>query len=112
MRCSTARRISISRTLGRRWPCGNTPRLPPHTSSGRAWAHKLADEILRALQHASGEGMTRTAIRDLFGRHQSANRIGAALALLASRGRAEMKIRHSGGRPVETWIAMEARRHG
>jgi hypothetical protein len=64
---------------------------------GASLGDNVADEILRALQHARGEGMTRTAIRDLFGRHQSADRIGAALALLASRGRAKTKIRHSGG---------------
>ena len=56
--------------------------------------------------------MSRTAIRDLFGRNQSADRIGAALALLASKGRARMEIRQSGGRPTECWIATEACCHG
>src|SRR5262249_3255281 len=42
----------------------------------------VADEIAPALHHAGPEGMTRTAIRDLFGRHRPADRIGAALALL------------------------------
>jgi hypothetical protein len=79
---------------------------------GASLGDNVADEILRALQLAGGEGMTRTAIRDLFVRHQSADRIGAALALLASRGRAEMEIRPSGGRPVETWIARGTHPHG
>src|SRR5262249_18337485 len=35
----------------------------------------VADEIARALQHAGPVGMTRTHIRDLFGRHRSADRI-------------------------------------
>jgi hypothetical protein len=79
---------------------------------GASLGDNVADEILRALQHAGCEGLTRTAIRDLFGRNQSGDRIGAALALLASKGRAKMEIRHSVGRPTEIWIATEARHHG
>jgi hypothetical protein len=79
---------------------------------GASLGDNVADDILRALQHAGREGMTRTAVRDLFGRHQSADRIGAALALLASRGRAKMETRQSAGRPIEIWIAMEASGHG
>src|SRR5262245_11414757 len=101
-----ARRISTSRTSRRPWPHGNTLKPPPRTFSGRAWATK-ADEILRALQHASREGMTRTAIRDLFGRHQSGDRVGAALALLTSRGKAKLEIRQSGGRPTAVWFSAE-----
>jgi hypothetical protein len=65
----------------------------------------IADEIARALQHAGPEGMTRTAIRDLFGRNRSGDRIGAALALLATRGRARMETRKTNGHPAEVWIA-------
>jgi hypothetical protein len=67
----------------------------------------VADEILRALRNAGSEGITRTAIRDLFGRHQTADRIGAALALLMKQGLARMEGRASGGRPVEVWTIME-----
>jgi hypothetical protein len=79
---------------------------------GASLGDNVADDILRALQNARREGMTRTAIRDLFGRHQSADRIGAALALLASKGRAKMEPRQSSGRPTEAWIATEAHHHG
>jgi nucleotide-binding universal stress UspA family protein len=79
---------------------------------GASLGDNVADDILRALQNTGREGMSRTALRDLFGRHQSADRIGAALALLASRGRAKMETRQSAGRPTEIWIAMEERRHG
>src|SRR5262249_36860681 len=79
---------------------------------GASLGDNVADDILRALQNAGREGMTRTAIRDLFGRNQSGDRIGAALALLASRGRAKMETRQSAGLPTEIWIAMEAGRHG
>jgi len=57
-------------------------------------------------------GMTRTAIRDLFGRHRSADRIGAALALLATRGRVRPESRSTGGRPVEIWFAAREQSNG
>jgi hypothetical protein len=79
---------------------------------GASLGDSVADEILRAFQHAGSEGMSRTAIRDLFGRNQSGDRIGAALALLATRGRVRSEIRQSGGRPIETWIATEVHRRG
>jgi predicted transcriptional regulator len=65
----------------------------------------VADDILRALQQAGPDGMARTALRDLFGRHKSGERIGAALALLAIRGRARMEARETAGRPTEMWFA-------
>ena len=65
----------------------------------------VADDILRALQQAGAAGMTRTAIRDLFGRNRSGDRISAALALLAVRGRARMDARETAGRPTEIWFA-------
>jgi Protein of unknown function (DUF3987) len=70
----------------------------------------IADEIARALQCAGSEGMTRTAIRDLFGRNRSGDRIGAALALLATRGRARMETRKTSGHPAEVWITTGAAR--
>ena len=66
----------------------------------------VADEIMRALRHAP-DGMTRTDIRDLFGRHRS-DRIGAALALLATKGRARPEKRQTGGRAAEVWVAVSA----
>ena len=77
---------------------------------GNALGDPVADEILRALQQAGG--MTRTAIRDFFGRHKSGERVGAALALLMTKGRARVEVRETGGRPVETWFATTGNRHG
>jgi hypothetical protein len=74
---------------------------------GRALGDPIADEISRALQQ-SPDGMTRTAIRDLFGRNRSADRIGAALALLFSNGRARVETIMTGGRPAETWFPIGA----
>jgi hypothetical protein len=74
---------------------------------GASLGDSVADEILRALHH-NREGMSRTNIRDLFGRNQSADRIGAALALLMSKGRARTEVRDTGGRPTEIWLATDA----
>jgi hypothetical protein len=66
----------------------------------------VADEIARSLKHAGAQGMTRTAIRDLFGRNRSGDRISAALALLATRGRARMEMHRTNGHPAEVWVAV------
>ena len=71
---------------------------------GDAIGDPIADEISAALRQAGGTGMTRTAIRDLFGRHRSTDRVGQALALLATRGRARMETRTTSGRPSEVWF--------
>ena len=70
---------------------------------GDAVGDPVADEIHRALrQHGT---LTRTEIRDLFGRNQSASRIGHALTLLAEAGLARKIMDDSGnGRPVERWF--------
>ncbi len=78
---------------------------------GASLGDPVADEILRAIQN-SPEGVSRTAIRDLFGRNQSGDRIGAALALLITRGRARFEKRISGGRPLEVWSAVDGGGHG
>jgi hypothetical protein len=72
---------------------------------GDAIGDPIADDILRALQNASS-GMTRTAINGLFGRHQSSDRIGTALQLLATRGRIRSETRQTSGRPSEIWFAI------
>lgn len=64
----------------------------------------VADEILRALKVR--EKLTRTDIRDLLGKNQSADRIGTALALLKQKRLAWCEvISGGGGRPVEVWRA-------
>jgi hypothetical protein len=74
---------------------------------GNSLGDPVADEIARSLHQAGTSGMSRTEISHLFGRHKSADRIGAALALLATKGRARMELRSiSGGRPLEVWFAV------
>ncbi len=64
----------------------------------------LADAIVVALRATSTEGMTRTQIRDHFGRNMKANRINKALALLLKAGRVYSTTEGTGGRPTERWF--------
>ncbi len=75
---------------------------------GSALGDPIADEIMRALHDAGTAGMTRTAIRDLFGRHRASDRIDLALTLLAAKKRARMEKKSTHGRPIETWFAVES----
>jgi hypothetical protein len=61
-----------------------------------------ADTILRALR-ATAHGLTRTEIRDLFGRNLPGARLDQALAELISRGSAHITNEPTGGRPTERW---------
>jgi hypothetical protein len=76
---------------------------------GDSLGDPVADEILCALLATGAAGMTRTAVSDLFGRHQPAGRIGAALTLLLGKGLVRMEVTPSAGRPVETWFAIKRR---
>ena len=71
---------------------------------GKAIGDPMADDILRALA-ASPDGLTRTAINNLFGRHQSADRIDVALRLLMEKGLARPETRETNGRSAEVWLA-------
>jgi DNA replicative helicase MCM subunit Mcm2 (Cdc46/Mcm family) len=64
----------------------------------------VADDILSALRRSS-DGMTRTTISHLFGRHRTSDQIGAALAKLHRLGLARFGDRETGGRAAETWFA-------
>jgi hypothetical protein len=72
---------------------------------GASLGDRIADEILRKLQQAGDGGLTRTGIRDAFGRHRSAEQVGAALELLRRKTRATCKTVSTGGRPTEVWVA-------
>ncbi len=76
---------------------------------GNKLGDPTADELLRALR-ATPEGMSRTSIRDHFGRNKSAAEIGKALGVLARQGLAHsVTVKgEGGGRPVETWTASKA----
>ena len=71
---------------------------------GDATGDAVADRIMQALRANPG-GLTRTQIRDLFGRNQSAERIDQALTLLQRAGRVRKTEERTGGRPSERWFA-------
>ncbi len=63
-----------------------------------------SDAILRALREAP-EGLTRTDIFDVVGRHTRGSRITAALTLLQRHKLARGRREFGPGRPVERWFA-------
>jgi hypothetical protein len=76
---------------------------------GDATGDPLVDRINAALKQAGGDGMTRTKIRDLLGKHEKATRIEQALKLLADAGMARRGSVPAGdGRPTELWFSTEA----
>jgi hypothetical protein len=67
----------------------------------------VADAILGALR-AAPDGLTRTAIHDLFRRHQTTDAISRALELLTAARLVTKTVEATDGRPVERWIAWRA----
>ena len=69
----------------------------------------IADTILYRLREAGEAGFSRTAIRDLFGRHVEGMKIELALQRLLSFGKAKRGEKQaagpSGGKPIERWFA-------
>jgi len=72
---------------------------------GQRLGDPIADELLSAL-HKHLHGMTRTEIRDWFGRNRKAYEIDRGLTLLAKQGLARKEECQSGGRPIERWFAV------
>jgi Bifunctional DNA primase/polymerase, N-terminal/Protein of unknown function (DUF3987)/Primase C terminal 1 (PriCT-1) len=74
---------------------------------GDSLGNPMADQLLKELRK-SPDGMTRTEIRDLFGRNRRAEEIEAALASLAECGlaRTETDNGQGRGRPSERWVAL------
>jgi hypothetical protein len=75
---------------------------------GDATGDPVADRIREALQGVGAEGLTRTQIRDLLGRHAAADRIAQALTQLAALGIASHQMVSTEGRSIEIWTATEA----
>jgi hypothetical protein len=72
---------------------------------GDALGNPVADQILQALREEPA-GLTRTEIRDLFGRHCKVSEIDAALRTLSETVMARCEHEPTNGRPVERWHAM------
>ena len=72
---------------------------------GQRLGDPIADDLLNALRKHR-DGLTRTDIRDWFGRNRKAHEIDRGLALLAKQGLASMEELPSGGRPIERWFSV------
>jgi Bifunctional DNA primase/polymerase, N-terminal/Protein of unknown function (DUF3987)/Primase C terminal 1 (PriCT-1) len=72
---------------------------------GEVLGDAVADELFRALRN-NLEGLTRTAVRDLFSRHGNGHQLDRALRVLAELGRARCVKEDTGGRPLERWFAI------
>lgn len=72
---------------------------------GNARGDPLADNLVLALREAGANGLSRTRIRDLFGRHRRTDEIEAVLDRLERAGRVQRVFAaNTGGRPAEIWI--------
>jgi hypothetical protein len=71
---------------------------------GDSLGDTVADELLQLLRGAP-QGLTRTEIRDFFGRNQSADRLARALGLLLKHKLARREQEKTSGRPAERWYA-------
>jgi hypothetical protein len=75
---------------------------------GDATGDPVADRICEALDSAGINGLTRTQIRDLLGRHSSADRIAQGLKQLVALGIATRRMMSTDGRSIELWVATKA----
>jgi hypothetical protein len=73
---------------------------------GDALGDPLADELLKLIRNAH-EGVTRTEIRDFFGRHKSHQDIDRGLAMLQETKFIERRREATGGRPKDVFTAIE-----
>jgi len=72
---------------------------------GNATGDPIADAIESALKaNEANEGLSRTQISGLFGRHESQARIAHALSNLLAAGRVRTFTRETGGRHFEMWM--------
>jgi hypothetical protein len=71
-------------------------------------ADPVAEQIHAALS-AAPDGLTRTELRDLFGRNVPVVRIDKALVALGSTRRAQCRRVQTAGRPAEVWSATSTR---
>jgi hypothetical protein len=69
----------------------------------------VADAILNALR-AQSDGLSRTEISAIFGRHTRSGRIDAALGSLLAAGRVQKIAERTEGRSVEKWRAARVER--
>jgi hypothetical protein len=74
---------------------------------GDAIGNPEADALLSALR-TSVQGLTRTQIRDQFGRHRTAQQIDSALGILSEQSLARSEVQDTEGRSIERWYAIDS----
>lgn len=72
---------------------------------GDAFGDPVADTILRTLRDSSN-GLTRTGIRDLFGRHVGSDRLDRVIGDLAAKGLTRCETEQTEGRPATRVFAV------
>ncbi len=73
---------------------------------GDSIGNPTADEIINALS-SNSNGLTRTEIYNLFGRHKKSSEISTALELLLKRGMASKEEVRTEGRATELWTTAQ-----
>jgi hypothetical protein len=66
----------------------------------------VTDKILTALTDGLPDGLTRTEISNLFGRHQVGAAIDQAISTLQEQGLIRQTVEKTGGRPAKRWFAI------
>jgi hypothetical protein len=71
-----------------------------------ATGDSTVDSIREALRNAGEKGVSRTEMRDMFGRNMSVHEIERGLGFLLFKGWARRESIETGGRPEERWFAV------
>lgn len=79
---------------------------------GEAAGVPVVDQLMKLIDGAGSNGISRTQIRDRFQRHRNQREIDRALELLAKQGKIYRQTCETGGRPVEIWTATRWREGG
>jgi hypothetical protein len=80
-----------------------------HHVFGNATGDRVADEMLRALRESGEQGLTQTALNNLFSGHQKKGSMGRALSLLQEQGCVACEKEETGGRPSLRWFAVTSK---
>ena len=79
---------------------------------GDATGDPIADRVLRALRASAAGSLSATEVSELFGRHQDAHRLAAAVALLEQRDLITQETVATGGRPRTEYRVRNKREKG
>jgi hypothetical protein len=78
---------------------------------GQSLSNRVADAILHELKSCGEQGMSRTAISEIFKRNKSKHELNSALQLLFESNLAFRRKESTGGRASEMWFAVDHRKY-